>query len=376
MSLRVYRFFVLLLVILPFLGMLLAIYLLWNLYVFPSDIILMLAMVLLTGLGITVGYHRMLTHDGFKTYAPIKAFFLICGCMGFEGGPLGWAGRHIQHHAHSDEDGDPHSPLHGFWHAHMGWMLSVDDSFEVNKYVPHLKQDPVIAFVDRYTLLWMILSLVLPAIIGGPTGLLWGGAVRLFLTTHITFSVNSICHTFGKRPFETTDESRNNWLIGLIGFGEGWHNNHHAFPRNAFHGIRWWQFDLSGLVIRAMEATGFAWDVQRVNESTIEAQQERAKSAMATLGSLREDLLCSMADARREMAAFGAKIFAASLTPTQMTQCKYMHQETLKRLDQMQITILRSTRLKKQRLLAYQKEAQSLLIQARAQFAMLQSKPS
>lgn len=272
---RLYRFSVILLVVIPFLGAITAMVLLWNRFVFTSDIVLLAVFYLIAGLGITIGYHRMLTHQGFSTHPFIKAFFLIFGSMAFEGNPSDWTARHTQHHAHSDKEGDPHSPLDGFWHAHMGWLYSFEDWPNVQKYCPHLLTDPVVQFVDRTTWLWMGLSLLIPYLIGGWHGLLWGGAVRIFLQTHGTWSVNSVCHTFGKRAFETMDESRNEWIVGLVALGEGWHNNHHAFPRNAFHGLRWWQFDLSGYVITALESLGLVWDVERVSDDVIEAQKAR-----------------------------------------------------------------------------------------------------
>ena len=268
------RLAILALVVIPIVGVLTAIVLVWNRYVFPADIALLLSLYLLTGLGITIGYHRMLTHQSFQTSPFLKALILICGCMAFEGPPITWAATHIKHHAHADDEGDPHSPLEGFWYSHCGWMFHLH--FEDPKiYAPHLLKDPVITFVDRWTPLWMLLSLVFPALIGGWTGFLWGGLVRIFVTTHATWSVNSICHTFGKRPFEAQDESRNEWIVGLLAFGEGWHNNHHAFPTSAFHGLRWWQFDLSGLLIRGMEACGLIWNVERVNESLMEAKRAK-----------------------------------------------------------------------------------------------------
>jgi stearoyl-CoA desaturase (delta-9 desaturase) len=183
--------------------------------------------------------------------------------MAFEGPALSWAATHIKHHAVSDREGDPHSPMDGFFHAHMGWLFSKQME-DPNVYCRHLVKDPIIAFVSRTFLLWAGLSLVIPFAIGGWHGLIWGGLVRMFLTHHVTWSVNSVCHTFGKRPYETNDASRNEWLVGLLAFGEGWHNNHHAFPRSAIHGLRWWQFDLSGLLIVALEKLGLASDVYRV----------------------------------------------------------------------------------------------------------------
>ncbi len=287
----------------PFLGVLAAIVLAWNRYVFLSDITLMLSLYLLTGLGITIGYHRMLTHRSFHTSKPLKALFLICGCMAFEGPPLAWAATHISHHAHSDDEDDPHTPLAGFWHAHMGWMFR-NHYEDPNVYAPHLLKDPVIVFVDRTAVIWMTLSLLFPLLVGGWTGLLWGGLVRIFITTHATWSVNSVCHTFGKRPFESSDESRNEWIVGLLAFGEGWHNNHHAFPTSAFHGLHWWQFDLSGLLIRAMEKMGLIWSVERVTPALMEAKLAKTRSIKESVQDFKEQLGIAIAQAKADLTAY------------------------------------------------------------------------
>ncbi len=253
----------LLVVVLPFLATLFAIWLLWQRAVNWTDIVLLIAFNVLAGLGVTVGYHRMLTHRSFQPHPVVKFIFLVLGSMAVEGPALEWAATHIKHHAHSDREGDPHSPVEGFWHAHMGWMFNRSFA-DPNVYCRNLVKDPIVVFVSRTFVLWVILSLAIPFAIGGWTGLLWGGLVRIFITHHITWSVNSVCHTFGKREFETRDQSRNEWIVGLLGLGEGWHNNHHAFPRSAFHGLHWWQFDLSGYVIWTLERIGLVRDVYRV----------------------------------------------------------------------------------------------------------------
>ena len=250
-------------VVLPFLATLFAIWLLWQRAVNWTDIALLIAFNVLAGLGVTVGYHRMLTHRSFQPHPVVKFIFLVLGSMALEGPALEWAATHIKHHANSDREGDPHSPVEGFWHAHMGWMFNRSFA-DPNVYCRNLVKDPIVDFVSRTFIFWVILSLAIPFAIGGWTGLLWGGLVRIFLTHHITWSVNSVCHTFGKREFETRDQSRNEWIVGLLGLGEGWHNNHHAFPRSAFHGLHWWQFDLSGYVIWTLERVGLVRDVYRV----------------------------------------------------------------------------------------------------------------
>jgi stearoyl-CoA desaturase (Delta-9 desaturase) len=263
-SIPVKKIVMLVVVIVPFLATLFAIWLLWDRAVNWTDLALLVAFNVIGGLGVTVGFHRMLTHRSFHPHPVVKSILLAFGSMAVEGPALEWAATHIKHHAHSDRDGDPHSPVEGFWHAHMGWMFNRSPA-DPNVYCRNLVKDPIVVFVSRTFILWVVLSLVIPFAIGGWTGLLWGGLVRIFLTHHITWSVNSVCHTFGKREFETRDQSRNEWIVGLLGFGEGWHNNHHAFPRSAFHGLHWWQFDLSGYVIWTLERMNLVSDVYRVS---------------------------------------------------------------------------------------------------------------
>lgn len=259
---------VLIIVALPFLATIYAMVMLWNRAVDWLDVTLMLVFYVISGLGITVGYHRMLTHKSFETHSWLKRLFLIMGSMAFEGSPIAWASTHIQHHAHSDGEDDPHSPLEGLWHAHMGWLFHHKENVDV--YGTWLKRDPDVVWASRTWLLWAGLGLLIPFLIAGWSGLIWGGLVRVFLTHHVTWSVNSICHTFGGRDYQTRDASRNNFIVGLLAFGEGWHNNHHAFPRSAFHGLRWWQIDISAYVIRGLEATGLVWNVYRVKEKDLE----------------------------------------------------------------------------------------------------------
>lgn len=263
-SLTVRKIVMLVVVVLPFLATLFAIVLLWQHAVNWTDIALLIAFNVIAGFGVTIGYHRMLTHRSFQPHPVVKFIFLAFGSMAVEGRALEWAATHIKHHAHSDREGDPHSPIEGFWHAHMGWLFKTTDA-DPNLYCRNLASDPMVVFMSSTFFLWVILSLAIPFAIGGWTGLLWGGLVRIFFTHHITWSVNSVCHTFGKREFETRDQSRNEWIVGLLGFGEGWHNNHHAFPRSAFHGLHWWQFDLSGYVIWTLERVGLVRDVYRVS---------------------------------------------------------------------------------------------------------------
>ncbi len=272
------KMMVLVVVVVPFLATIYAIVLLWQRYVNGLDLALMIGLYLLSGLGITIGYHRMLTHKSFETSPVMKAILLILGTMAIEGQPSDWASTHIQHHAHSDEEDDPHSPLVSLWHSHVGWMWHHASQPDI--YGKWVAKDPLVAWVDRTWLIWVVSGLLIPLAIAGWSGFLWGGLVRVFLTHHITWSVNSICHTFGQRPFNTNDASRNNWIVGLFAFGEGWHNNHHAFPRSAFHGLRWWQIDLSAYIIRLMEVTGLVWNVYRVSPE----DEQRRELQAARLG--------------------------------------------------------------------------------------------
>jgi stearoyl-CoA desaturase (delta-9 desaturase) len=253
---------VLAIVVIPLFGTLYAMVMLWQRYVDGLDVALMLIFYYLSGFGITVGFHRLLTHRSFETYPAVKRILLLLGSLALEGNPSEWASVHLEHHANADEEGDPHSPMVSLWHAHIGWLFEHVAQPEV--YGRWLLRDPIVVFVDKTWLMWGALGLVIPFAIAGWSGLIWGGLVRIFVTHHVAWSVNSICHAFGKRPYPTRDASRNNWLVGLLALGEGWHNNHHAFPRSAFHGLRWWEIDLSAYVIRALAATGLAWNVHYV----------------------------------------------------------------------------------------------------------------
>jgi stearoyl-CoA desaturase (Delta-9 desaturase) len=254
---------VLVVVVAPFLGTLVAIVQLWQWAVSWTDLAVMFAMYLPISLGVTAGFHRMLTHRSFHAHPVVRLIMLILGSMAVEGAAITWAANHLKHHALADKEGDPHSPVDGLFHAHLGWLFTEDDA-DPKVYCRHLLKDPVVVFVHRTFFVWVILSLLIPYAIGGWTGLLWGGLVRMFYVHHVTWSVNSVCHTFGRRAFDTPDRSHNQWMIGLLAFGEGWHNNHHAFPRSAVHGLERWQFDASAWLISGFERLKLARDVQRV----------------------------------------------------------------------------------------------------------------
>lgn len=259
---------VLIAVVVPLLATAFAVWQLWKWAVDWPDLLLLVAMYVPISLGVTAGFHRMLTHRSFQAHPIIRAILLICGSMAVQGAAITWASNHLKHHALADKPGDPHSPVEGLFHAHLGWLFGDDDA-DPEVYCRHLLKDPVVVFVDKTFGLWVLLSLLIPFAVGGWTGLLWGGAVRIFLLHHVTWSVNSVCHTFGRRAYETTDRSRNQWTVGLLAMGEGWHNNHHAFPRSAIHGLDRWQFDLSAWVIQTLERVRLVTHVQRIAPETL-----------------------------------------------------------------------------------------------------------
>ena len=270
----------LLVVVLPFLATGWAIVLLWNQLVTWTDVALLVGMWTVSGMGITVGFHRMLTHRGFESPAWVRAIILVCGSMALQGPAREWCATHFVHHAHADKEGDPHSPVEGFFTAHTGWLFR--DRFVTSGPVyDAFNKDPVTRFVSDTFFVWAALGFVIPFAIGGLlggwmgawTGLLWGGVVRVFVGHHITWSVNSVCHAFGTRPFETNDASRNNFVVALLGFGEGWHNNHHAFPQSASHGLRWWQVDVTAMTIRVLEWLGLAKNVKRATPDEMQRRR-------------------------------------------------------------------------------------------------------
>jgi stearoyl-CoA desaturase (delta-9 desaturase) len=271
-------------VIVPFLATLAAIALLWNRLVSPADLAIAVAMYLLTAIGITVGFHRLLTHRSFQTSKPIEYVFAVLGSMAVQGPVVSWVADHRKHHAHTDEEGDPHSPhvghgdgvggvLSGLWHAHSGWLMSTQGRADWKRYAPDLYEDHGMRLIGRRFVPLVLLSLTIPALagyllsgtlVGAATGLLWGGLVRIFFVHHITWSVNSVCHFLGSRRFETDDRSTNVFWLSLPSLGESWHHNHHAFPRSAVHGLKRWELDPSAVVISTMEKLGLAWNVVRI----------------------------------------------------------------------------------------------------------------
>jgi stearoyl-CoA desaturase (delta-9 desaturase) len=265
---------------LPFLGLAAAIFLLWGWGFSWLHLGLLAGMYFFTAMGITVGYHRLFTHRSFETNAVVKFIFAVLGSMAVEGPVLKWVAMHRRHHQHSDHEEDPHSPHHhgsgirgvlaGMWHAHAGWIFHRDPA-DLSRYVADLVHDRMVRIASKTWMLWTALGLIIPSVIGGLVswtwtgallGFLWGGLARVFLVHHVTWSINSVCHMWGTRPFRSHDESRNNFLFGVLGMGEGWHNNHHAFPTSARHGLRWWQIDVSYWVIRGLALFGLAWKVR------------------------------------------------------------------------------------------------------------------
>jgi stearoyl-CoA desaturase (Delta-9 desaturase) len=278
-------------VIVPFLGFIAAIVLLWGVALNWVHLAILGVMYAGTAFGVTVGYHRLFTHRSFEAVAPVRFILGVLGSMAVEGPVMHWAATHRRHHQHSDSHDDPHSPhahgngvlaiLRGFWHAHVGWLLR-RPARGLTRYVPDLDSDRIVRWVSRLFPLWVVLGLVIPAAMGGLLtmswagvllGFLWGGLARIFLVHHVTWSINSVCHLWGTRPFRSHDESRNNIVLGIIGLGEGWHNNHHAFPASARHGLRWWEFDASYLVIRLLEVCRLARRVRVPTPDRIAAKR-------------------------------------------------------------------------------------------------------
>jgi stearoyl-CoA desaturase (delta-9 desaturase) len=257
----------------------------WGDWLHRGDVLVFAILYLTTGLGITVGFHRHLTHRAFATTQPVRALLAVLGSAAIEGPVISWVADHRKHHAFADVDGDPHSPhvghgrgwrgaTAGLLHAHLGWLFVHTQRAARHRYAPDLVADPIIRLIDRSFVVWAVgglgMAFGLGCAIGGTAmagvrGLLWGGAVRIFVLHHVTYSINSLCHYFGSRRFATPDRSSNVFLLAVPSLGESWHNNHHAFPTSAAHGLRWWELDLSSLVIRALARVGLVWDVVEVS---------------------------------------------------------------------------------------------------------------
>jgi stearoyl-CoA desaturase (Delta-9 desaturase) len=279
--------------VIPFVGFGLAVVLLWGGAIQWIDLVVFAVGYAATCLGITVGFHRLLTHRSFETYPLIRYSLAVLGTLAVEGSVMKWVADHRKHHDYADEDGDPHSPhdagpgvlggLKGLWHAHVGWLFNSVGQADQRRYAADLLKDRGMRLIDAGEKPVIAAGLGIPFALGlmvkGTfTGalltLLWGGLVRIFFLHHATFSINSICHFFGRRPFATPDRSTNVAWLSLATFGECWHNNHHAFPTSAFHGLRRTELDLGGLFIRTLEGVGLAWHVVRVSP-----ERQRKKAA-------------------------------------------------------------------------------------------------
>jgi len=248
----------------------------------------------ITSMGVTIGYHRLFTHSSFKTSRFMTAVLAAFGSMAIEGPVLQWVADHRRHHQCSDEEGDPHSPhlhsggileaLKGMWHSHMGWMINPRTKQSM-RYVGDLRKDKLVRSMSKLFPFFVLISLALPALLGGLItmtwmgaflGFLWGGLVRICFVHHVTWSINSVCHIWGARPFNTNDHSRNNLIMGVFALGEGWHNNHHAFQSSARHGLRWWQLDMSYIIIWFMSKVGLVYDVRVPTKERIEAKLRKS----------------------------------------------------------------------------------------------------
>jgi stearoyl-CoA desaturase (delta-9 desaturase) len=295
--LRLQRRHALAVIVVPTLA--LAALLAWRPEVTAFRIALFGAFYALSLLGITVGFHRLLTHGAFRARPLVRGVLAALGCLAVEGPPIVWVANHRLHHHFSDKPGDPHSPhrfgrrpmgrLRSFVHAHVGWMLT-EPPADILRYAPDLLRDPIVVRVNRRYLSIVAAGLVVPALIGWAAlggwlglvdGLLWGGLVRIFAVQHVTWCINSVCHVVGGRPYATRDESRNNALLGLLALGEGWHNNHHAAPASAAHGLAWWQVDVSYVVVRLLAACGLATEVRVADRRQLAARSALREAVRA-----------------------------------------------------------------------------------------------
>jgi stearoyl-CoA desaturase (Delta-9 desaturase) len=257
----------------------------------PADLVAFAVMYTLAGFGVTLGFHRMLTHRAFQTHKWLEYALAVAGSLSIQGPVIAWVADHRKHHAFTDRDGDPHSPhghgdglrgsLRGLWHAHAGWLFENHGTASFRRFAPDLLEDPGMRRINRAFPYLALATFALPAAIGlaltgtvhgALTAMLWGGLVRLVVLHHITWSVNSVCHFLGQRRFETEDESRNVLWLALPSLGEAWHHNHHAFARSAYHGLRWYELDPTGYAISLLQRLGLAWNVVQI---TPERQRER-----------------------------------------------------------------------------------------------------
>lgn len=305
-DLKIQRRAVLALTVIPFAGALIAIVSLWGRGLSLVDAGIALTFYIFTGLGVTVGFHRLETHRSFQAKRPLRGLFAVAGSMAMQGSVISWVAAHRRHHAYSDQTGDPHSPhldegeglmgvARGLWHAHLGWLLS-DETTDTDRWAPDLMKDPMMRAIDKGFPLLGVASFLLPAVLGGLitwswhgalTAFLWGSLARIFLLHHVTWSINSVCHFYGKRPFDSSDFSTNNWMLALISFGESWHNNHHAFPTSARHGIGRMQIDVSAWVISLLEKLRLATNVKAPSPKQLAAKAKARLQDSAAAGTTR-----------------------------------------------------------------------------------------
>jgi stearoyl-CoA desaturase (delta-9 desaturase) len=267
----------------------------WGRGVHLGDVILAVTLFFVTGHGVTIGYHRLLAHKSFVASRPLKLVLAAAGSMAFQGGPIGWVANHRRHHIFADREQDPHSPhrfgrgvggqLRGLWHAHVGWLFNHQPA-DSARHAADLLADRDVVVMNTLFPMWCVASLAVPFGLGWAFGgslgaalttLLWAGGVRVFALQHVTWSINSLGHMFGRRPFETTDRSTNVAAMALLSMGESWHNGHHAFPRSARHGLLAGQLDTSALLIRWFERAGWAHDVHWPNQQAIRARASRTR---------------------------------------------------------------------------------------------------
>jgi stearoyl-CoA desaturase (delta-9 desaturase) len=288
-------------VLLPFAAFIAAIALTWNSLIGWTDLALFFGLYLVTAIGITVGYHRLFTHRAFDAPQGVKYALAIMGSGAVQGSLIDWVADHRKHHAFTDEEGDPHSPhghgggfkgaFKGLVYAHMGWLLDTQGAADKRRFAKDLLEDPGLRKISKRFPLIVLGGLALPALLGfaltgtaagAATGLLWGGFVRIFFVHHITWSVNSVCHFFGTRRFDVDDHSTNVFWLAIPSLGESWHHNHHAFPRSAEHGLKWYEIDPSALIIRGMSKVGWATNVVTIPAERQTARQEAGSAPKRT----------------------------------------------------------------------------------------------
>ena len=288
---RLQKRLVLVVTILPFLGFIAAVWGLWGTGLSMLDAGLFVTFYLFTGFGVTVGFHRLFTHQGFETKPWMRNLLAVAGSMAIQGPVIRWVADHRRHHAFSDQPGDPHSPhldegpgvkgvLKGLWHAHIGWFFD-EEQTSAKRWAPDLVKEASMRKIDKLFPLWVLISFAGPAVLGlvitrsfsgALSAFLWAGLVRIFMLHHVTWSINSICHFYGDRPFQTTDHSTNNWVLAIVSMGESWHNNHHAFPTSAVHGLKRTQIDMTAGVIKLLARLGLATDIKTVSDKQLAAK--------------------------------------------------------------------------------------------------------